>query len=194
MESKLETRGWSTGRSNASLTSIWSSKALKLTGDSESTKTLGMGTLSETSVSWHQVTITRDCLRLTLTLRFRHWVEGLVLESKRHNRRVGMWDWASQVNRHFLGFPLVWSSTDILCSAFDTPVSRANGEIVLVTTWTLFVFSSAHGPAYSPNSASQSSYSYFTGPYIAVQLRTFLLFPSILWLYYFQFLFICYIY
>lgn len=66
----------------------------------------------------------------------------------------------------------------LLC--FRHSVSRANGEIVLVTTWTLYVFPSTHGPAYSPNSASQSSYSYFIGPYITVQLGTLLLFPSIL--------------
>ena len=139
MESKLETMGWSTGRSRTSLTTIRSSKALKLTGDSELTKTLGIGTLSETLVSWHQVTRTRDCLRLTLTLRFWHWVEGLVHESKMNNRRVGMWDCASQVNRHFLGFSPVRSSRDILLLLLPYSV-RAKWEFWLLHGPRVFIF------------------------------------------------------
>lgn len=103
---KLENMGWSTGRSNTSLTSMWSSRALKLTGESGSIRSLGIGTLIEIFSVSSPIQLTRswDCGRCSRTSRLMQWIEDFVRESKMNNLRFGEWDWVSHVNLHFLGF------------------------------------------------------------------------------------------
>lgn len=83
-----------------------------------SIKTLGIGTLTDTSSSPSSLsheTRSWDWERLSRTLRFLNWSEGLFWESKRNKRRFGECDCASQVNRHFLGFSRFDIFSPFLC-------------------------------------------------------------------------------